>query len=192
MAQDKVWVIGRKVFKTERSFLKKVKQIVNRDSFETSWQSRIDYGVYTVSEKGTLLQLKQLIDNEKTSNERDFQLKTLLDELNPTDNAILHILSTYPTLESNERVKNNHLRNLNNHKFDINEIKKFISEQKNYYLGLSTDVEWIKSLLRIHNFRDCNLGRYYDYKQRKYITREASDELKEAFKLAKQQLRKKK
>lgn len=192
MAQDKVWVIGRKVFKTERSFLKKVKQIVNRDSFETSWQSRIDYGVYTVSEKGTLLQLKQLIDNEKTSNERDFQLKTLLDELNPTDNAILHILNTYPTLESNEHTKNKHLRNLNNYKFDINEIKKFISEQKNYYLGLSTDVEWIKSILRIHNFRDCNLGRYYDYKQRKYITKEPSDELKEAFKLAKQQLRKKK
>ena len=192
MAQDKVWLIGSKMFKTEKSFLKRVKQIVGREGFETSWQSRVDYGVYSVSEKGSLLQLKQVIDNEKTSNERDFQLKTLLDELNPTDNAILHILSTYPTLESNERTKNNHLRNLNNYKFDINEIKKFISEHKNYYLGLSTDVEWIKSLLRIHNFRDCNLGRYYDYKQRKYITREPSDELKEAFKLAKQQLRKKK
>lgn len=192
MAQDKVWLIGNKMFKTEKSFLKRVKQIVGREGFETSWQSRVDYGVYSVSEKGTLLQLKQIIDNEKTSNERDFQLKTLLDELNPTDNAILHILSTYPTLESNERTKNNHLRNLNNYKFDINEIKKFISEHKNYYLGLSTDVEWIKSLLRIHNFRDCNLGRYYSHKQRKYITREPSDELKEAFNLAKQQLRKKK
>jgi hypothetical protein len=192
MAHDKVWLIGSKVCKSEKSFLRRVKQIVGRENFESSWQARVEYGIYSISEKGSLLQLKQALDNEKTTNERDFQLKTLLDELNPIDNAILHILSTYPTLESNERTKNNHLRNLNNCKFDINEIKKFISEHKNYYLGLSTDVEWIKSLLRIHNFRDCNLGRYYDYKQRKYITREPSDELKEAFKLAKQQLRKKK
>jgi hypothetical protein len=192
MAHDKVWLIGSKVCKSEKSFLRRVKQIVGRENFESSWQARVEYGIYSISEKGLLLQLKQALDNEKTTNERDFQLKTLLDELNPIDNAILHILSTYPTLEKNERSKANHLRNLNNNKFNINELKKFISDNKNYYLGLSTDVEWLKSLLLIHNFRDCNLGRYYDYKQRKYITREASDELKEAFKLAKLQLRKKK
>jgi len=40
MAQDKVWLIGNKMFKTEKSFLKRVKQIVGREGFETSWQSR--------------------------------------------------------------------------------------------------------------------------------------------------------
>jgi hypothetical protein len=192
MTQDKIWLIGNKVCKSEKTFLRKIRKIVNRESFESSWQSKVEYGIYSISEKGSLLQLKKALDNEKTSNERDFQLKTLLDELNPIDNAIIHILSTYPNLEKNERVKANHIKNLNSNKFNIDELKKFISDNKNYYLGLSTDVEWLKSLLLIHNFRDCSLGRYYDYKQRKYITREASDELKEAFKLAKLQIRKKK
>jgi hypothetical protein len=70
-------------------------------------------------------------------------------------------------------------------------LKKYIINNKNYFFARSNDLEWIKAILTIHNFRDCDLGKYYDRTQRKYIKREASTELTNAFKEAKIALRKK-
>ena len=63
-------------------------------------------------------------------------------------------------------------------------------DNKNYFFARSSDLAWIKAILTIHNFRDCNLGTHYDYTQRKYVKIEASDGLKETFRLAKEEIRK--
>lgn len=189
--RDKIFVLGDSVYRSETTFLNNIKRLISRTDFENSYGSRLSYQIYSISESGTVADYKAMADQAKISNERDLQLKTLLDQLDPMDNAVLTIINMYPQFEDNERFRSNHVRNLNNTKFDIDGFKKYIINNKNYFFARSNDLEWIRAILTIHNFRDCDLGKYYDRTQRKYIKREASVELTTAFKEAKIALRKK-
>jgi hypothetical protein len=190
LKRDKIYVLGDSVYRSEKTFLNNIKRLISRSDFENSWVAKMTYQVYSISESGTVAEYKAMVDQAKVSNERDLQLKSLLDQLDPMDNAVLTIINMYPQFEDSERFRSNHVRNLNNTKFDIDDFKKYIINNKNYFFARSNDLEWIKAILTIHNFRDCDLGRHYDYTQRKYIKREASAELTSAFKQAKLELRK--
>ena len=171
--------------------LKNIKSMVSRQNFETSWAAKMTYQIFEVSESGTLVEYKTRVDQVKVSNERDLQLKSLLDQLDPMDNAVLTIVNMYPTLEKDVKKRGNTLHGLNNIKFEIDNFKKYIIDNKHYFLNLSSDLEWMKAILTIHNFRDCSSHRYYDYSQRKYVTTQPSDELLSTFRQAKLELRKK-
>jgi len=190
LKRDKIYVLGDSVYRSETTFLNNIKRLISRTDFENSYGSRLSYQIYSISESGTVADYKVLANQAKISNERDLQLKTLLDQLDPMDNAVLTIINMYPQFETNEQRRGNHLRNLNNVKFEIDNFRKYIINNKNYLLARSNDLEWVKAILTIHNFRDCDLGKYYDRTQRKYIKREASAELTNAFKQAKLELRK--
>jgi hypothetical protein len=165
--------------------------MISRQDFENSYAARMTYQIFEVSESGTLVDYKARVDQTKVSNERDLQLKSLLDQLDPIDNAVLTIINMYPTLEADDKKRRNFLHGLSNIKFEIDNFKKYIIDNKSYFLNISTDLEWMKAILTIHNFRDCSSHRYYDYSQRKYVTTQPSDELLATFKEAKIALRKK-
>jgi hypothetical protein len=189
--RDKIYVLGDSVYRSEATFLKNIKAMISRQNFENSWVAKMNYQVYDLSQSGTVAEYKVTADQAKVSNERDLQLKTLLDQLDPMDNAVLTIINMYPTLEKDDRRKAGYLHGLNNVKFEIDDFKKYIINNKGYFLNLSNDLEWIKAILTIHNFRDCNTNdRYYDYSQRKYVSNKPTEELIEAFKQAKLELRK--
>jgi len=189
--RDKIYVLGDSVYRSEATFLKNIKAMISRQNFENSWFAKMNYQVYDLSQSGTVAEYKVTADQAKVSNERDLQLKTLLDQLDPMDNAVLTIINMYPTLEKDDRRKASYLHGLNNVKFEIDDFKKYIVNNKGYFLNLSNDLEWIKAILTIHNFRDCNTNdRYYDYSQRKYVSNKPTEELIEAFKQAKLELRK--
>jgi hypothetical protein len=191
LKRDKIYVLGDSVYRSETTFLNNIKALISRQDFENSYAARITYQIFEVSESGTLVDYNARVDQTKVSNERDLQLKSLLDQLDPMDNAVLTIINMYPQFEDNERFRSNHVRNLNNAKFDIDDFKKYIINNKNYFFARSNDLEWIKAILTIHNFRDCNTNdRYYDYSQRKYVSNKPTEELIEAFKQAKLELRK--
>jgi hypothetical protein len=189
--RTKIFVLGDSVYRSETTFLNNVKRMISRQDFENSYAARMTYQIFEVSESGTLVDYKARVDQTKVSNERDLQLKSLLDQLDPMDNAVLTIVNMYPTLEADNKKRVNILHGLNNVKFEIDNFKKYIIDHKGYLLNLSTDLEWIKAILTIHNFRDCSSHRYYDYSQRKYVTNQPSDELLSTFKEAKIALRKK-
>jgi len=189
--RTKIFVLGDSVYRSEATFLKNIKSMVSRQNFETSWAAKMTYQIFEVSESGTLVEYKTRVDQAKVSNERDLQLKSLLDQLDPMDNAVLTIVNMYPTLENDVKKRGNILHGLNNIKFEIDSFKKYIIDHKGYFLSLSNDLEWIKAILTIHNFRDCTSSRYYDYSQRKYVTNQPSEELLSVFKEAKIALRKK-
>ena len=191
LKRNKIFVLGDSVYRSEATFLKNIKGLVSRQNFETSWVAKMTYQIFEVSESGTLVDYKARVDQTKVSNERDLQLKSLLDQLDPMDNAVLTIVSMYPTLEKDVKKRGNTLHGLNNVKFEIDNFKKYIIDYKAYFLNLSTDLEWMKAILTIHNFRDCISHRYYDYSQRKYVTTQPSEELLSVFKEAKIALRKK-
>jgi hypothetical protein len=189
--RNKIFVLGDSVYRSETTFLKNIKSMVSRQNFETSWAAKMTYQIFEISESGTLVDYKARVDQVKVSNERDLQLKSLLDQLDPMDNAVLTIINMYPTLEADDKKRRNILHGLNNVKFEIDNFKKYIIDHKAYFLNVSTDLEWMKAILTIHNFRDCSSHRYYDYSQRKYVTNQPSDELLATFKEAKIALRKK-
>jgi hypothetical protein len=189
--RNKIFVLGDSVYRSEATFLKNIKSLVSRQNFETSWAAKMTYQIFEVSESGTLVDYKARVDQTKVSNERDLQLKSLLDQLDPMDNAVLTIVNMYPTLETDDKKRRNFLHGLNNVKFEIDNFKKYIIDNKSYFLNISTDLEWTKAILTIHNFRDCSSHRYYDYSERKYVTNQPSDELLATFKEAKIALRKK-
>ena len=189
--RNKIFVLGDSVYRSETTFLNNIKRIISRQDFEKSYGARMTYQIFEVSESGTLIDYKARVDQAKVTNERDLQLKSLLDQLDPMDNAVLTIINMYPTLEKDDKKRGNTLRGLNNVKFEIDNFKKYIIDYKAYFLNLSTDLEWMKAILTIHNFRDCSSHRYYDYSQRKYVTNQASDELISVFKQAKLELRRK-
>ena len=189
--RNKIFVLGDSVYRSETTFLNNIKRIISRQDFENSYAARMTYQIFEVSESGTLVDYKARVDQTKVSNERDLQLKSLLDQLDPMDNAVLTIVNMYPTLEKDIKKRGNILHGLNNIKFEIDNFKKYIITYKAYFLNLSTDLEWMKAILTIHNFRDCSSHRYYDYSQRKYLTNQSSDELLSVFKQAKLELRKK-
>lgn len=189
--RNKIFVLGDSVYRSETTFLNNIKRIISRQDFENSYAARMTYQIFEVSESGTLVDYKARVDQAKVSNERDLQLKSLLDQLDPMDNAVLTIINMYPTLETDNKRRGNILHGLNNIKFEIDNFKKYIIDNKAYFLNLSTDLEWIKAVLTIHNFRDCSSHRYYDYSQRKYVTTQPSDELLATFRQAKLELRKK-
>lgn len=189
--RNKIFVLGGSIYRSETTFLNNIKRIISRQDFENSYAARMTYQIFEVSESGTLVDYKARVDQTKVSNERDLQLKSLLDQLDPMDNAVLTIVSMYPTLEKDVKRRANTLHGLNNVKFEIDNFKKYIIDHKGYLLNLSTDLEWMKAILTIHNFRDCSSHRYYDYSQRKYVTNPVSDELLSVFKEAKIALRRK-
>ena len=189
--RNKIFVLGDSIYRSETTFLNNIKRIISRQDFENSYAARMTYQIFEVSESGTLVDYKARVDQTKVSNERDLQLKSLLDQLDPMDNAVLTIVSMYPTLEKDVKKRVNTLNGLNNVKFEIDNFKKYIIDHKGYLLNLSTDLEWMKAILTIHNFRDCSSHRYYDYSQRKYVTNPVSDELLSVFKEAKIALRRK-
>lgn len=189
--RNKIFVLGDSIYRSETTFLNNIKRIISRQDFENSYAARMTYQIFEVSESGTLVDYKARVDQTKVSNERDLQLKSLLDQLDPMDNAVLTIVSMYPTLEKDVKKRVNTLHGLNNVKFEIDNFKKYIIDHKGYLLNLSTDLEWMKAILTIHNFRDCSSHRYYDYSQRKYVTNPVSDELLSVFKEAKIALRRK-
>jgi hypothetical protein len=189
--RNKIFVLGDSVYRSETTFLNNIKRMISRQDFENSYAARMTYQIFEVSESGTLVDYKTRVDQVKVSNERDLQLKSLLDQLDPMDNAVLTIINMYPTLEKDDKKRRNVLHGLNNIKFEIDNFKKYIIDNKSYFLNISTDLEWMKAILTIHNFRDCSSNRYYDYSQRKYVTTQPSDELLSVFKQAKLELRKK-
>jgi hypothetical protein len=188
--RNKIFVLGDSVYRSEKTFLNNIKSVISRQNFETTWAAKMTYQIFEISESGTLLDYKIAAEQTKVSNERDLQLKSLLNQLEPMDDAVLTIVSMYPTLETDDKKRENISRGLNNIKFEIDSFKRYIIDHKSYLLNLSTDLEWIKAILTIHNFRDCSSHRYYDYTQRKYITNQPSDELLSVFKEAKIALRK--
>ena len=117
--RNKIFVLGDSVYRSEKTFLNNIKRIISRQDFENSYAARMTYQIFEVSESGTLVDYKARVDQAKVSNERDLQLKSLLDQLDPMDNAVLTIINMYPTLEKDDRKRVNTLRGLNNVKFEI-------------------------------------------------------------------------
>lgn len=194
----KLWVIRGDIYKSENKF----KKAISYGGDNTPYQ------VFTVSETGTLGEVREQIKADEAASDRELQLKAVLDELTISDKNLLgkkkyipEFIELYdkmcPDPEKNKNgyytnnTKPNILRALKAYENKPKEFSKYIVDRKKYFLSFSADVEWYKSLLRCHKFMTCTEMRY-DYRTRGKIDKIGlSDKHKEAFKQAKLELKKK-
>lgn len=190
---DKIWILKKskqtknyRVFKTETELLKAISPNYNQEVYE--YELKCNFEVVDF--------LKQ--------KERDIQLRSVLGELEKSEEVIINFINTYIDIAPEGRVfkrfnketstKEEITNNLKKYQGDKKEIANIIVKNKKYFIkDVSTDVSWYKVLLSVHNFRDhiCDQP-VWDRETKKYIKADNStEEIKKNFILAKKELKKK-
>jgi len=150
---------------------------------------------------------KSSVSDFFTQRERDGQLRAILGELESKEEGAIELIAMYDKVAPDGRVikrgygsnateityKEIMLGNMKKYQMDKKAFSSLLVKEKKHFFGLSSEVDWYKSILKCHNFRDnASITRTYDRENRKYIrTDNRTEEQKNNFLEAKQQLRKK-
>ncbi len=192
-ASNKIWII-----KTGRSLhlCRNEADMLRRTNSTSTRQEILEYNLIS----------SQKVTDFYKARDRDNQLKTILGELDKSEVSIVNLINLYDKYAPEGKTYKNHylsteetttdkslklakLRKYQNSKIEISRI---LIKEKKHFMTLSTEVEWLTAILSCHNFTD----HIYDYKKwdqtlKKYTPNDsASDELRNNFKLAKEELKK--
>lgn len=198
---DKIWIIKSPsrytkkftVYKNEGDLLKAISVDSNLEILEYELKSSVRASDYIKSK------------------DRDIQLRSVLGELSDDEINIEKFITLFEQLapvgkeyvkkywEGNNLIsfqtssKDEFLKKLKKFSTDKKQIVKIITDNKKYLISkVSQELEWYVSILSIHNFRDY----IYDsatFNREKRIFEKvdtATDEIKNNFKLAKEELKK--
>jgi hypothetical protein len=199
---DKIWIIKSSsrytkkftIYKKESDLLKAISQDSNLDILEYELKSSVKSSDYIKSK------------------DRDIQLRSVLGELSGDEVNIERFITLYEQLAPegkeyekiywdngqltrfNTTVKAEFLKRLKKFSTEKKEIVNIIKKDKKYLFNkVSNEVQWYLSILKLHNFRD----HIYDspnWNREKRVYEKvdtASDEIRNNFKLAKLELKKK-
>lgn len=198
---DKIWIIKSPsrytkrftVYKKESDLLKAISVDSNLEILEYELKSSVRASDYIKSK------------------DRDIQLRSVLGELSDDEIAIEKFITLFEQLapvgkeyekrywEGNNWLsvktskKEEFLKKIKKFSTDKKQIVRLITDNKKYLIsGVSQEVEWYLSILRLHNFRDYiydNTTWNRDTKKYEKVDT-ATDEIKNNFKLAKEELKK--
>lgn len=137
------------------------------------------------------LKSRQTVSDYFKTKERDDQLKEILGDLTQEEINIQNFVTSLSKIVDKDRSKI--LDTLKKHRGNSKEIKRIIINSKKYLFTLSTDLDWIISILKCHNFSNYNYDspKWDSIEKRYKAVDSAPEELKKNFKLAKEFLRKK-
>ena len=140
------------------------------------------------------------------SKERDLQLKSVLGELSDFEKNAANLILLYEELAEDGRElynwdstftqreklteKQSWISRLKKWQDNRQQFKNLLVNNKFYFLNLSNDKRWLVAVLKCHNFVDCKEMKW-DSNFRKLID-VSNPELKEVFRLAKIELKKRK
>jgi hypothetical protein len=177
---DKMWIIKSRfktrLCKTENDLIKRIN--VNDESQEV-----LEYTLASKTKSSDFFKVK----------ERDTQLKCILGELDPDEENILKFIRMYEEIAPEgekmhgyrgvKSTKEFYLLKLNMLKINKKYFKNFIVNDKKYFLSISNNVDWLKTILLVHNFNNCTLNRpssseYYEELKKNFIL--ANNEIKRA------------
>lgn len=150
---------------------------------------------------------KSSVSDFFTQRERDGQLRAILGELEAKEEGAIELISMYEKIAPDGRTirrgygsnatettyKQIMLGNMKKYQMDKKAFSSLLVKDKKYFFGLSSEVDWYKSILKCHNFRDnASITKTYNRETRKYTKHDnRTEEQKNNFLEAKQQLRKK-
>jgi len=181
--EQKVWILklGRssKICHTKKELLRRISKSTSYEVHEYSLVSKSSASDF----------LKQT--------ERDQQLRQVLGESSQFENCASQLISIYERLAPDGKKvakwnrdnrqtyfvtqKEIWLENLKKFSIVQDEFKSMLTGHKNYFFSISSDIEWLLSILKCHNFND---HKYYLGKAESY-----HPDLESNFKIAKEQLR---
>ncbi len=183
---DKIWIVYNKgsykkkykIYKTEAELVKNISN--------TSSSTILEYE----------LKSSTIASDYFLSKERDTQLRSILGELSDHEVNAQNLINLYEELGKdaryyNKRTVTNQLKKIS---ADKKSLSNYIIKNKGYFFQVSDSLEWILAILKCHNFQD----HIYDRKRWNPSTRtydivdNSSYLLRQNFKLAKLELKKKK
>ena len=136
--------------------------------------------------------------------ERDSQLKSILGELDKSEQNIINLINLYEQIApegrkntwSNKTEKDNWLGRMKKYQGDKKAFATLLINDKKYFFTISDSIEWVKAILLVHNFNNHVYDKpksIWDSVNKKYIYEHkdtASEELKKNFLLAKEEIKK--
>lgn len=183
---DKIWIVYNKgsykkkykIYKTEADLVKNVSN--------TSPSTILEYELKSSTTASDFF----------LSKERDTQLRTILGELASHEVTGQNLIDLYEQLGKDDRynTKKGRLNQLKKLLVDKKSFSSYLVRNKKEFFQVSDSLEWILSILKCHNFQD----HIYDRKRWNSSTRTydivdtSSELLRQNFKLAKLELKKKK
>lgn len=186
---DKIWIIKQgnryRLCRNER-------EMIRRSSSTSTSQEILEYELTSSSKTSEYFKTK----------DRDSQLKSILGELDKSEQAIIDLITLYEKLaEDGSKWKMSNvlytqkevwLDRLRKYQGDKKGVASILINNKEYFLNISHSVEWLRAVLLCHNFTNHNYDRVkWDVSTKKILKQDtASDELKDNFLIAKQSLRK--
>lgn len=167
----KVWIIGNRTYQKEGFFLQRLKQCRPNTKVQ----------IFELVETSTVGEFQAQQEALKSSNERDLQLKKVLNEVDDNLSNRIKLIEYYRTIATpNDRL----ITTLEDAKFDEVQFAKVVKSSKVKLAIASTDVEWHVLILSICSFRGYNIPRYYTVKQPELV-----EEVTQAYEEAKKVLR---
>ena len=167
----KVWVIGDRTYQKEGFFLQRLKQCRPNTKVQ----------IFELVETSTVGEFQVQQEALRSSNERDLQLKKVLNEVDDNLSNRIKLIEYYRTIANpNDRL----IATLEDAKFDEVQFAKIIKSSKVKLAIASTDVEWHVLILSICSFRGYNIPRYYSVNQAELVRKvtEAYNEAKNIIK----------
>jgi hypothetical protein len=188
---DKIWIVYNKgnynkkykIYKTEAEL---VKNISNNSS-----STILEYELKSSSTASDYFKSK----------ERDTQLRSILGELSDHEVNAQNLIDIYEKLAKDDVVfnrtrytKKGQVSQLRKLLIDKKSFSSYLVKNKGYFFKVSDSLEWILSILKCHNFQDHIYdSKRYNSSLRIYeVVDTSSDLLRQNFKLAKLELKKKK
>ncbi len=189
---EKIWILkskySYKLCKSEADLLRRINKNSTQEVLEFELKTNCRAGDYLLSK------------------ERDLQLKSVLGELSQFEQCAIELIALYEELAPNGKEfmqwnstrtdkekfteKLSWLSRMKKWQDNKVQFKKLITDEKDYFLGVSYDLRWMKALLKCHNFVDCKKFRWDNTAKR---TVETTDpKTFEVFMQAKVELKKKK
>jgi hypothetical protein len=187
---DKIWIVYSKgsykkkykIYKTEADLVKNVSN--------TSSSTILEYELKSSTTAPDFFK----------SRERDTQLRTILGELADHEVTGQNLINMFEKLSKDEIIIS---RTRYNKKVIINQLKKLLVDKKSFasylvrnkkdFFKVSDSLEWILAILKCHNFQDhiCDRKRYNSSLKVYEVVDTSSELLRQNFKLAKAELKKK-
>jgi len=180
---DKIWIVYNKgsykkkykIYKTEADMVKNVSN--------TSTSTILEYE----------LKSSNIASDYFKSKERDTQLRTILGELSEHEVNAQNLIELYENI-STYKYKEGFISKLKKLSSDKKSFSSFLIREKQIFFETSDSLEWILAILKCHNFQDY----FYSRKRWNSTTKTyervdtSSQNLRDNFKLAKLELKKKK
>ena len=159
---EKIWILKSKysfkLCKNEADLLRRINKNSTQEVLEFELKTNIRAGDYLLSKERDL-QLKSVLGELSEFEQSASQLIALYEELAPDGKEYLQWNSTRTNKERLTE-KGSWLSRLKKWQDNKVQFKKLITDEKDYFLGVSYDLKWMKALLKCHNFVDCKKFRW--------------------------------